>query len=166
MLFRSRGNHAIAKKHFEDGLIVFNRIRNLNFQMVLKSELGHIERHTGNLAKAKSLYQETIKGWQEMGNRSAVARELECFGFLAIAEEEPQRAIKLFSAAEALREKIESQMTDFEQVEYNQSMAQLRSMLPEAEFNVLWSEGRSMGMERAIELALESGDRGRGAGNK
>jgi len=88
--------------------------------------------------------------------RAAIAHQLECFAFIAIADEEPERAIKLFSAAEALREKINSQMTDYEQIEYDQSIAQLRSMLAEMEFNSLWAEGRAMTMEGAIALALES----------
>ena len=45
---------------------------------------------------------------------------------------------------------------EHEQVEYDQSFAQLRAMLPEAEFNALWAEGKSMTMEQAIQLALES----------
>ena len=66
----------------------------------------------------------------------------------------PVRAAKLLGAAEALREKIDSPMTDYERVEYEQSVARLRSMLAEAEFNALWAEGRSMTMEQAIQLAL------------
>jgi hypothetical protein len=33
-------------------------------------------------------------------------------------------------------------------------VAQLRAMLPDAEFNALWAEGRAMTMEQAIRLAL------------
>lgn len=151
---KARGNHATAKKHFEDGLAIFKSLNNLNFQLTLRSELGHLERQAGNLTQARLIYRETIKDWQELGNRPAIAHQLECFGFLAIADEEPQRAIKLFGAAEALREKAQSPMTDHERVEYDQSVAQLRSMLPEAEFNALWEEGKSMTMEQAIQLAL------------
>jgi hypothetical protein len=120
----------------------------------MQSEIGHIERYTGNLSQAKTIYQETIKGWQTLGNRPAIAHQLECFGFLAIADEEPQRALKLLSAAEALRERIQSQRVSHEQVEYEQSLTQLRAMLPEAEFNALWAEGRALTLEQAIELAL------------
>jgi hypothetical protein len=88
------------------------------------------------------------------GNRTAVADELECFGFLAVHEEEPQRAAALLGAAEALREKNQSPMADYERVEYDQRMAQLCSMLPAAELNGLWAQGRSMTMAQAIELAV------------
>jgi len=149
-----RGNYEAAKRIFEEGRKIFKRIGSLNFQLVMQSEIGHVERHTGNLGQAKIIYLETIKGWQQIGNRSAVAHQLECFGFLAIADEEPQRAVKLFGAAEALREKAQSPMADNERAEYNQSVSQLRGMLPEAEFNALWAGGKSMTIEQAITLAL------------
>jgi predicted ATPase/class 3 adenylate cyclase len=148
------GNYEAAKRIFEEGRKIFKRIGSLNFQLVMQSEIGHVERHTGNLSQAKMIYLETIKGWQLVGNRAAIAHQLECFGLLAIADEEPQRAVKLFGAAEALREKAQSPMADYERVEYDQSVAQLRSMLPEVEFNALWTEGKSMTMEQAIQLAL------------
>jgi predicted ATPase/class 3 adenylate cyclase len=150
----ARGNYEAARRIFEDGRKIFTRIGSVNFQLVMQSEIGHVERHTGNLRQAKAVYQETIRGWQEVGNRAAIAHQLECFGFLAISNEEPHRAAKLFAAAEALREKAQSPMSDYERIEYDQSIAQLRAMLVGAEFNALWAEGRSLTMEQAIQLAL------------
>ena len=149
-----RGNYKLAKEIFENGLNIFGRLRNRNFHTIFSSELGHIARHTGDPNRAKEIYRETLRAWQDLGNRAAVAHELECFGFLAIAGEEPQAAVKLFGAAGALRDKIQAPMTDYERVEYDHAVAQVRSLLPEAEFNLLWAEGRSMTMEQAIELAL------------
>ena len=151
-----QGNYEIAKALFEEGMHVFKHIRNWNFQLIMTSELGHVARHTGKISEAKKIYFETLRGWQNMGNRSAIANQLECFALLAITEEEPQHATILFGAAEALRERIQAPMTDYEQVEYDRSIMQLRSLLPETEFNPLWSEGRAMTMEQAIEMALRS----------
>lgn len=155
---RLRGHYDSAKKIFEEGKLAFRRVRSKYFVQVMSSELGHVERQQGNLTKAKSIYRQTIKGWQDLGNRAAVAHELECFGFLAIAEEEPESAVKLFGAAEALREKIQAPMTDYEHAEYDRMVVRLRSMLTETEFNSLWAEGRSLTMEQAIELALKGND--------
>jgi tetratricopeptide (TPR) repeat protein len=152
------GNYEKARKIFEDGEKIFKNIGSASFQLIMRSEIGHIERYTGNLTQARLIYQKTIKGWQEIGNRSAIAHQLECFGFLAIHDEEPQIAGRLISAAEALRERINSPRTDYEQVEHDQSIAQLRDMLPEAEFKRLWAEGRSMTMEQAIQLALQEAE--------
>lgn len=151
---KNLGNYETAKTFFEEGLDIFNQIRSNNFQLVMKSELAHIARHTGKLNEAKNIYRETLIGWQNMGHRGAIANQLECFAFLAMMEEEPQRAAKLLGAAEILREKIQSRMTDYEQIEYGRSVAQLRSMLTETEVNSLWSEGRLMPMDQAIQFAL------------
>ena len=152
---RLRGNYESARKIFEEGLELFKRLRSKHFVLVMRSELGHVERQLGNLAQARSIYQETIKGWLDLGNRSAVAHQLECFGFLAISDEEPQRGAKLFGATEALRERNQSPMADYERIEYDLAVARVRSLLSEREFNALWAEGRSMTMEQAIELAVE-----------
>ncbi|HXQ32817.1 MAG TPA: hypothetical protein VN843_02225, partial [Anaerolineales bacterium] len=149
-----RGNQATAKKYFEDGLVIFKHTNSLNFQLVLKGEIGHVERRTGNLGQARLIYQETLRGWQQLGNRSAIAHQLECFGFLAIHAEEPQSAVKIFGAAEALRDKIQAPMTDYERVEYDEAIAQVRSMLSQVEFSKIWIEGRAMTIERAVEFAL------------
>ena len=152
---RMRGNYDSARKVFEEGRDAFLRVHSKYFVQVMNSELGHLERQQGNLTEAKWMYRETIKGWQDLGNRAAVAHQLECFGFLAIAEEEPGVAATLFGAAEALREKIQAPMTDYERAEYDQAFAQIQSMLEEADFNARWAEGRSMAMVQAIDYAVE-----------
>jgi tetratricopeptide (TPR) repeat protein len=152
---RMRGNYDSARKIFEEGKEAFRRVHSKYFVQVMKSELGHVERQQGNLAEARSMYRETIKGWQDLGNRAAVAHELECFGFLAVTDEEPQAAAKLFSAAETLREKIQAPMTDYERIEYDEIVARIRSMLPEAEFRANWAEGHAMTMDQAIQFALQ-----------
>lgn len=154
---RVRGNYAKAKELLEQGLEIFKRLGNSNFKLVVQSELGHLERQTGDLSRARSIYRETIRGWQDLGNRPAIANQLECFGFLDIADEQPRRAAKLFGAAEALRERIRSTMADFERLEYDESLAALRSNLADTEFNALWAAGRSLTMEQAIEIAFASG---------
>jgi hypothetical protein len=120
----------------------------------LTSEIAHTQRAMGHYTEAKNTYLETIKLYQDYGNRPAVAHQLECFAMIAVAEEEPQRAAKLFAAAEAIREATGHKPMDEEQAEEAQFMSRLRTMLPEAEFNALWAEGKSMSMEQAIQLAL------------
>ncbi len=151
---RDRGRLENAKVKFEEGRKIFRLLRHKGFETVMMAELGHIARIKGEIAESKQIYQQTIRRFQELGNRGAITHQLECFGFIALAEEEPQNTAKLFGAAEALREKIDSPMTDMERIEYEQSASQLRSMLPDADFNTLWAEGKSMTMEQAIQLAL------------
>ena len=149
----AHGNFTAAKEIFAEAEELFRRLGSVNFTIAMRSEIGHVERLAGNLAAARAIYQETIKRWQELGNRSAVAHELECFGFLALSENEFRRAASLFGAAEALREQCQSPMTDEERVEYDRWVAELRGKLAEAEYKAAWAEGRGMTMEEAVGLA-------------
>jgi tetratricopeptide (TPR) repeat protein len=153
---RIQGNFDAAKTYFEEGLKVFRTLRNWNFEIILTSELGHTVRRMGKVDEAKKIYRDTLKRWQNMGNRAAIANQLECFAFIALSEEDPQRSVRLLGAAEALRNSIQAPMTDYEKVEYDGTIAQLRSMLSEEEFYSVWSEGQSLSMEQAIQLALSS----------
>jgi predicted ATPase/class 3 adenylate cyclase len=151
---RAQGQLEFARGHFEEGRRIFKLLGHKGFETAMTSEIGHIARMTGDVSQAKEIYRQTILSFQDLGNRPAVAHQLECFAFITLTEAEPQRAVKLLGAAEALREKIESPMTDFERSEYDQAVARLRSLLPEAEFKTQWAEGRSLTMEQAIRLAL------------
>jgi tetratricopeptide (TPR) repeat protein len=150
-----QGNYQAAQQIFDEGRYIFDRIHDATLQQVLQSELGHLARHTGRLPEAKAIYRKTIRNWQESGNRGAIANQLECFGFLASADKEPQRAIKLFSAAEALRKKARSPRTNQEQEEFDRSVAQLRGMLAEAEFKALWDDADRMPTEQAVQFAVD-----------
>jgi len=151
-----QGNYDDARKLFDDALDIFVQLRIKIYQMAAKSQLGHIARYTGDLVRAKSIYRETILGWQDIGNRGAVAHELESFASIAITIKNPQYALKLLGAAEALRERSGSPMTDFERIEYDRDVAHVRSLLENDEADRLWTEGRSMTMSEAIDLAMET----------
>ena len=154
----AQGNYEAAKSNFEEGLGVFRHLRHPGFQLIMTSEIGHTVRRMGQTLEAKKIYGETLRSWQTTGNRGAIANQLEGFAFLAIVEEEPQRAAKLLGAAEVIRERVQSPMTDFEQMEYVQSLEQLRFMLAEPKFNELWAEGRAMMLDEAVQFALDSAD--------
>jgi len=93
--------------------------------------------------------------WKRLGHRAAFANQLECFAFIAKIHEQPERAAKLFGAAEMIREVINIPMNSMEQVEYDREVEELRTGMNEAEFKKLWAEGRSMTMEQAVEFALK-----------
>jgi len=159
---RAQGRFDHAQRHFEEGLRIFSQMSHKGMVVGMKSEIAHTKRAMGDYVEAKKTYVETIRAYQDHGNRPAVAHQLECFAMIAVVEEEPQRAAKLFGAAEAIREATGHKPTDEEQAEEAQFISRLRSMLTEADLNALWAEGKSMilrqgtgqALEQAIQLAL------------
>ena len=149
-----RGDIVTARKYEDEVLAYYQEagvtLRSINY----KSDMAHALRQTGNMAKAIPLYRETILAYQDLGHRGAIAHQLECFAFIAIAQEQGERAVKLLGAAEALREISNSRMTPQERNEYDKQVADLRVGVEESVFTSLWAEGRSMTMEQAIQFAL------------
>jgi len=143
-----------AREYYQEALKVFRHLRHKSFETVLLSELGHVARAMGNINEAKELYEQTLIRFQDQGHRPAIAHQLESFAFIAIREEEPERAAKLFGAAEALRERIKAQMQELESIEYNNAVIRIKSLLSEEEFDSLWKQGRELTMEQAIKFAL------------
>jgi len=119
-----------------------------------QSEMAHVARQLGNYQEALTLYRETLPNWQKIGHRGAVAHQLECMGFIAKAQEQGERAVKLMSAADALRQASSSPRTPQEQIEYERECEGLRAGMDEKTFNFLWAEGGALSMDQAIDLAL------------
>ena len=144
-----------AEKYMESILEIMLERRDSYMLATMQSMFAHALRQKGDLEKAIFYYRKTIRQWQERGHRAAVAHQLECFGLIAMARERPVHAVKLFSAAEALRKTSNSVRTPDEQEEFEQATLKLQSHIGEGKFNQAWNEGQSMKMEQAIEFALE-----------
>ena len=81
---------------------------------------------------------------------------MECVAFIFVQEGQPNKAVTLLGAAEALRAAIDSTMTKPERAEYEQMIAALHDQVDEARLGQLWAAGQSIGMEQAIKYALAS----------
>jgi hypothetical protein len=152
---RFNGHFDEARAQFTPLVPVFHNMGDHHRSNMVRSEMAHMERLEGHHDKAEAMYRETILEWKRLGHRAAVANQLECFAFIARAHEQPERAARLFGAAEALRELINIDMSQMERVEYEREVADLMANMEEELFTTLWVEGRTMTMDRAVEYALE-----------
>jgi predicted ATPase/class 3 adenylate cyclase len=144
-----------ARRYFKESVRAYQEI-GASFNVILeKSNLAHLEREVGNYAEALEYYRETISAFRDMGQTGAIAHQLECFGFIAIAQNENERALQLFAAANALREQSRTPMRPDEQVYFDEQLKHLREIIDLKGFDSVWSKGHSMKMEQAIELAVE-----------
>lgn len=149
------GHWAEAASLLEEGASLFHKIRDRSMYTGSRSEMGHLLRMQGNFPEAAVFYAETIQVYQEMSEYAAVAHELECFAFIAAAQGRSERAARLLGAAEALRERLNTDMTPIERREYEAIVSNLRAATNEEFLAKAWFEGRGMTTEQAIQLALE-----------
>lgn len=151
------GDIATARWRFEENANLGQRMGNRQIFYASRSELAHVLREHDELDEPLAIYKETILGWLEFGQRAAVAHELECMAFIFRRKGEARPAATLLAAAETLRQEIDASMTQLERAEYEREVAALRSQLEEESFTEAWLEGRTMTMDEAITLALNSG---------
>jgi predicted ATPase/class 3 adenylate cyclase len=148
------GRYEEARLWFEKAMDAF-RDAGANFSVLLnKSNLAHLERQFGHHQQALERYRETIVGFYDVGQQGAVAHQLECFGFLAMAGDQNERALKLFAAADALRVRVRSPMTSEEQDYFDEQINILHQRLHAHQFERIWTSGRALSMEQALEFAL------------
>lgn len=150
-----RGDKVEALERAENAIALFEERGDKYDLTFFLSEVAHLLRGAGDLGEALTYYRRSIKLWWELGHRAAVAHQLECFAFIAAAQDSGIRAIKLMSAAEALREISNSVRTPAEQKEFVDTKAQLQSRVEDRIFNKAWIEARSISLDQAIEFALE-----------
>ncbi|MDQ2942000.1 MAG: tetratricopeptide repeat protein, partial [Chloroflexota bacterium] len=145
-----------ARGWFRRAITGYEAMGDRKHLLMARSEFAHALRRTGEIDEAQELYRETLHGWQHAGNRGAIANQLECFGFLAIAKSDLLHAARLFGAAEVIREVAEAVMVGNEREEYDAAISQLRDRLDATALEAAWAEGRRLTTDEAVALALSA----------
>lgn len=148
------GDMETARAAFGRSAETAKRLGNKRGVLSSQSDFAHILRQHGELDEALASYKDVLPKWKDLGHRAAVAHVMECTAFILVKKEEPERAANLLAAANALREAIDSEMTQIEKEEHAKELSGLRELLGEAEFKKEWDKGRKLTMDEAIELAL------------
>ena len=124
------------------------------FALASRSDMAHALRRGGRLEDALALYRETIGGWVHLGHKGAVANQLENIAYALIEREDPDRAVRLLGAADAIREAAAALMAFDEEPEHVSSLARLRASMAPAAFEDAWAAGRTLSQSDAVALAL------------
>jgi predicted ATPase/class 3 adenylate cyclase len=150
-----KNDYGSARAHYQEAVRVYEEI-GARFNVILeKSNLAHLERKLGNYDTALEYYRETILAFRDIGQSGAVAHQLECFGFITLAQNDIMRAVQLFAAASALRERANTPMTPAEQSYFDEQIDVVHKHADVKEFDSAWSQGHDMSMEQAVAFALE-----------
>jgi predicted ATPase/class 3 adenylate cyclase len=148
-------DYAEARLYFLESARIYQEV-GAAFNVILeKSNYAHLERQTGNYASALETYRETILAFRDIGQTGAIAHQLECFAFIALAQDQKKRALQLLAAANAIREKANIRMRPEEQVYYNQQLKKLHDKMDSPTLEWIWSKGHALSMEQAVTLAVE-----------
>jgi hypothetical protein len=155
MVAHGQGDYTAARTWLEEGLAI---CRELGFRDGVGLVLGHLGDlllDLDDLAAARSALTESLILWRDFGGYfDIVEHDLECFGALAAAQDEALRAVRIWGAAAALRERLGEPLPPDWKARLKRRMARIKESLSANAFHQAWGEGQAMPLEQAIEYAL------------
>ncbi|MBI5651877.1 MAG: hypothetical protein HZC40_15785 [Chloroflexi bacterium] len=152
---RLQGNYAEASALLQKNLTLHRNMGQVHREVVLDLYyLGLLELTKGNLRESNEYLQESITQAHKANLRFWLPFLMDAFGYLAATVKLPERAARLFGAAEVLREQLQTPMPPVYRDDYEKYLPLARAQLDDAMFNAAFAEGRAMNLDQAIAFAL------------
>jgi tetratricopeptide (TPR) repeat protein len=114
------------------------------------TRLGQVALHNGKASEAQSLFLDSLKLHYREGSRQGIVECLAGLAGVAVLQEEPEYAAKLFGAAEALLESIGASLWPAERLDWERDEKTLHAQLSCEELELAWQAGRMLPLERLL----------------
>jgi tetratricopeptide (TPR) repeat protein len=150
------GDYEQARVYFEECLTVTQERGHIVGWYWVSARLGYVLLRQGDLKRARSLFIEAQKGFIEIKSKIGIIYALEGLANLAVIQEQPERAARLFAWTDCMRETIGDTRPIAEQADVDHNLVILKAQLDEMAFITAQKEGRDMTIEQAIAYARET----------
>ena len=144
-----------ADTFFNESLGIFRDLKNTREIAVLLDNLGDTHLGLGDDPLAERYYRDSLATFSELRDKRGLADALYSLAQLAGLRKRSRRAVRLYAAAETVRNRVGIPLPLYLRDEYEQHISSLRAELSTEEFNRNWAEGNTMTLEQAIAYALE-----------
>jgi predicted ATPase len=149
-----QGDHGGATRLLEEALRASSRAGSTPAHLLSLYNLALTRQARGDLEEAEDLLREGLSLAAGIGDEASVAHYLEGLADLAWLQDDPERAARLFGAAETLESAGGVWLYSYASDRSQHRRGRARSKREEAEFEAARAEGRAMGFERAVAHAL------------
>jgi tetratricopeptide (TPR) repeat protein len=152
-----QGDLGAGRSLYEASLAISRELGNQVAVAIALNNLGKIAREQRDRRAACALHAESLTIRQELGDKGGFPWSLEAFARLS-APVDPERAARLWGAAEALRESLGLPLPPSEREEYDRAVSAVQGALGPETFTRGSAAGREMTLEEAISYAMETQD--------
>lgn len=142
-----------AQPHYEEAARLMREVREINWLGYIVRRLGYVKLHLGSRADVSAFFSESLTLNVEVAHQLGTIACLGAFAALALAQGKEMRAAQLCGAAERLL--VAASFQRWDQVEYDQTVMELRSNVDSKTLEKAWAKGAAMTLEDAIAFALE-----------
>jgi predicted ATPase/transcriptional regulator with XRE-family HTH domain len=147
----SQGDPAAARRRAEESLGLLGEIGGRDDQIASSLIwLGRVETRRGNYAAARACYEESLALARKGDFKEEMASGLEGLVGVVAAQGATAWAVRLWGAADALREAMGTPIPPVYRADYERSVAAARAHLGEKAFAAAWAEGRMMTLDQVL----------------
>jgi tetratricopeptide (TPR) repeat protein len=150
-----QGEFARAQAIYKEVLAHFQALEFRSGSSQVLLDMGQAALAQGDLAQAAEFLVESLVLSREVGNLRDCAYCLEGLSMVAGVQERPERAARLFGAAEILRESLGIPLPPVNRPRYERDVAAVCAQIDEVTFAAAWAAGRAMTLEQAIAGAVD-----------
>jgi predicted ATPase len=148
------GEVGLARGWYVHSLGLFRELGDEHGVANALGNLGRVAFDEGDLTSANGYYDEALLIVTQLGERRQVAECIEGVAGVAAAQGRRPQAVRLYSAAAALRESIGAPLWPRERDTQSVALDELRHALGRPAFDEAWAEGRRLTVDDAVALAL------------
>jgi non-specific serine/threonine protein kinase len=149
-----QGDFHGAAAWFEASLATWRELGEVMWIAEALGRFAQLAIEQADVSTARTRLKESLLLAQELGDRLRIATVLEGFVQIAVLEGTSRLALKLAVAAESMRDSIGVPLPPAERSRLDRYLAQARSTLGKRAADTAQIEGRALGVQGAIELAL------------
>jgi predicted ATPase len=140
-----------ARRLYDDSLSMFRQIGDLWGVAGVLRDLGDLACRSSDFPAAPEFYKEALAIFHTLGHRRGMAVVLEHLVVCATRNSRPESALKLASAAAAMRENLGISLSPAEQQEIDQYIRTACEKMSKDEQAIAWANGRSMSADELLQ---------------
>jgi len=145
-----------ARPALEEPLATFRELEDLVNIADGLLPLADVERRSGNLELAGPHFGESLRLADQLGDTPLIANSIEGLGGVAWGTQRLEHGVQLFTAAAAIRARIDVPRVQPEAAQYDLDLATARRSLGPKAYADNWAAGQLLSQDRAIDLALKA----------
>ncbi len=152
---RFQGDYDGAAKRYRESLVIARHIGDDEDAIVNLNWLSRIAQERGQYHDARQCLLESLPLALRRGDPRLILEGLERCAELLAAQQRREEAVRVLSAAAALRISTGIPVIPNDEPDLDRTRAALREQLGEAEFTAAWERGETMTLAEAVAYALE-----------
>jgi tetratricopeptide (TPR) repeat protein len=147
MVKLDEGQYAEAKMHAQEALEIFQGLRSVRGTAFMLQCLSFAEAGEGNLHRAIELFKQSIEAFSELGQSQFIPLSIAGLGRVALVQNNPVKAARLFGAALAMLEGLGNPAVPTDRVRRDPTIPAIQAKLGQERFDREWAHGSTMSLE-------------------